>query len=142
MRLLGVESDLPETLVVFAEQNDDTHSLNVEGTGDVQLGLVDKVNDLVVGTVPYILPKDMLIFKIYRCGIRAVALKRTRDAVDGEKLVEELTSAGPICLSAQQTRIANSQLAELANGVIDPSLGEESTSCLEDEMCTKRPSFC
>ncbi|PSN73497.1 hypothetical protein BS50DRAFT_629517 [Corynespora cassiicola Philippines] len=76
--------------------------------------MVIGLNDLVVGTVPYILPKDLLIFKIYRCGIRAVALKRTRDAVDGEKLVEELTSAGPICLSVQQARIAKSQLAELA----------------------------
>ncbi|GAB1312204.1 hypothetical protein MFIFM68171_02414 [Madurella fahalii] len=54
-----------------------------------------KLKNIPAGSVPYISPTDLLIFKMHSCGLRAQALKSVVDATDAAALLAGEPSAGP-----------------------------------------------
>lgn len=69
------------------------------------------------GSVPYISPTDLLIFKINSCGLRAQADKKAIDANDAETLLS--TMSRPLSLTDDQRGIAETGLADVvANGTM------------------------
>ncbi|RJE26815.1 hypothetical protein PHISCL_00840 [Aspergillus sclerotialis] len=55
--------------------------------------------------LPYISLQDLVIFKIFSCGLRASDAKRYRDDHDAEHLIRELDSQGQIVLSDRQKEV-------------------------------------
>ncbi|OBT73955.1 hypothetical protein VF21_07438 [Pseudogymnoascus sp. 05NY08] len=61
------------------------------------------VGTIPPGSVPYIAPIDLIVFKVFCCGLRDNILKKTRDATDAENLLQQETArSGPFTLSSVQ----------------------------------------
>ncbi|KAI8949883.1 hypothetical protein F4801DRAFT_579985 [Xylaria longipes] len=61
------------------------------------------VRDISPGTIPYISVDDLIVFKIFSCGLRSEVSKSRRDALDAFRLLEQKTRAsGPLRLSKHQ----------------------------------------
>ncbi|KAI1647086.1 uncharacterized protein F4817DRAFT_115910 [Daldinia loculata] len=62
-----------------------------------------RVKDIPEGTIPYITPSDLIVSKIFSCGLRGDPTKSRRDAADAENLLNEVTkSHGPLILAPHQ----------------------------------------
>lgn len=76
-----------------------------------------RLGSIPAGSVPYISPTDLLIFKINSCGLRAQAKKKAIDANDAETLLS--TMSRPLSLTDDQRGIAETGLADVvANGTM------------------------
>ncbi|KAF2230122.1 hypothetical protein EV356DRAFT_580299 [Viridothelium virens] len=73
----------------------------------------EKLKDIPDGTVPYISPIDLIIFKINSCGLRAQLTKRVTDASDAETLLEMETSRSPLSLTATQQATVEACIADV-----------------------------
>ncbi|RMD39644.1 hypothetical protein DV735_g5480, partial [Chaetothyriales sp. CBS 134920] len=73
-----------------------------EGLSPYMPAAAIKLRDLQPGIVPYISATDLVVFKVYSCGLRAERTKRRTDASDAENLLEQLASRGPLSLTNDQ----------------------------------------
>ena len=64
-----------------------------------------KLKDLPANTVPYISIKDLVVFKVHSCGLRAQQGKRRTDANDAEALLSGATTQAPLALTDQQKEL-------------------------------------
>lgn len=76
-------------------------------------GAAKKLKSISSGTVPYISPTDLIVFKICLCGLRAEPIKRRTDARDAEALLDKETYHGPLHLSSTQRAIVEPCLADV-----------------------------
>lgn len=59
------------------------------------------IKDIPPGHIPYISPTDLIVFKIYCCGLRADNRKKTKDAGDAAAMLEKLGESA-LVLTADQ----------------------------------------
>ncbi|KAG6032240.1 hypothetical protein E4U41_007280 [Claviceps citrina] len=64
-----------------------------------------KLKDVAKGEVPYISPIDLIVFKIFSCGMRAQIPKRNLDATDALNLVIHEAQRSKIRLSLEQRKL-------------------------------------
>ncbi|KAG6089242.1 hypothetical protein E4U30_000151 [Claviceps sp. LM220 group G6] len=74
-----------------------------------------KIKDVPQGEVPYISILDLIVFKIFSCGMRAQAQKRLLDATDAETLVlYQIKNEGSgIKLSAKQKEMVEPYIVDV-----------------------------
>ncbi|KAF2968901.1 hypothetical protein GQX73_g4678 [Xylaria multiplex] len=73
-----------------------------------------KIKDIPEGTIPIISPEDLVLSKIFSCGLRGEHSKKQRDAVDAVALLEALTKSVPsLQLSEAKREIAKQGLADV-----------------------------
>ncbi|EXJ79894.1 hypothetical protein A1O3_08179 [Capronia epimyces CBS 606.96] len=56
----------------------------------------------MVREIPYISPTDLLVFKIFSCGLNRTSWQKDRDVHDAERLLEILADSKPLVLTTQQ----------------------------------------
>ncbi|CAJ2506275.1 Uu.00g004050.m01.CDS01 [Anthostomella pinea] len=63
----------------------------------------ETIKDIRPGTIPYIATDDLIVYKMFSCGLRGDAAKSRRDATDAARLLEVQTQAsGPLRLAKHQ----------------------------------------
>lgn len=73
-----------------------------------------KIKDISEGTIPMISPEDLVLSKIFSCGLRGHQDKKQRDAADAAALLEALTKSVPsLQLSDPKIEIAKQGLADV-----------------------------
>ncbi|KAK1729322.1 uncharacterized protein BDZ83DRAFT_50569 [Colletotrichum acutatum] len=65
------------------------------------------------GSVPYISPTDLIVFKINSCGLRAQVNKKRTDALDAVTLLELETRNGPLTLNSAQRAVVEQCIADV-----------------------------
>ncbi|KAK3312317.1 hypothetical protein B0H66DRAFT_595904 [Apodospora peruviana] len=79
-----------------------------------------KLRDIPDGTVPYISPTDLLVFKFKACSQRQEPIKRRTDVMDAETLVQRNVVPTPVNLTDQQKAAVERALPHvLSNGEKD-----------------------
>ncbi|RDW81521.1 uncharacterized protein DSM5745_05078 [Aspergillus mulundensis] len=73
------------------------------------------ISTLQLGQLPYISELDLLVFKIYSCGLRATSQKKIRDANDAMSLLDVLASKGPVVLNPDQHAAVTQGLDDVVN---------------------------
>ncbi|KAL9079254.1 MAG: hypothetical protein Q9157_001872 [Trypethelium eluteriae] len=95
----------------FLYKSPDGSNIQIDITPEWQAS--EKLKDIPDGTVPYISPIDLIIFKINSCGLRAQLTKRVTDASDAETLLEMETSRSPLSLTATQQATVEACIADV-----------------------------
>lgn len=72
-----------------------------------------KLQDIPVGGVPYISPTDLMVFKIFSCGLRAQAVKKRTDAADAEQVLTMMTEHSSLKLTSAQRAIVEPCIADM-----------------------------
>ncbi|KAI0517889.1 hypothetical protein F5B22DRAFT_103833 [Xylaria bambusicola] len=73
-----------------------------------------KIKDIPRGIVPMISPEDLVLSKMFSCGLRANPRQKRRDAGDAEDLLEALTAKVPsLRLSDAKIEVAKQGLADV-----------------------------
>ncbi|RAL09878.1 uncharacterized protein BO97DRAFT_472175 [Aspergillus homomorphus CBS 101889] len=72
------------------------------------------ISSISTGNLPYISELDLLVFKIYSCGMRPTTAKKNCDASDAERILRDLSLKGPIVLSPVQKTAVSKGLDDLA----------------------------
>lgn len=72
-----------------------------------------KLKNIQAGSVPYIPPVDLIVFKINSCGLRADGKKKETDASDAEALLNMVTANMSINLTTEQQAIVENGLADV-----------------------------
>ncbi|OIW30824.1 hypothetical protein CONLIGDRAFT_679579 [Coniochaeta ligniaria NRRL 30616] len=70
-----------------------------------------RLDSIPAGSVPYISPTDLLMFKMHSCGLRGDADKREQDAKDAETLLGAMTT--PPTLTHHQQQLAELNVADV-----------------------------
>ncbi|KAI1332867.1 hypothetical protein F5Y16DRAFT_418805 [Xylariaceae sp. FL0255] len=72
------------------------------------------IKSIEPGTVPYISVDDLIVFKIFSCGLRSEVTKSKRDALDAYRLLDQRTATeGPMHLAKHQVDVVLPGLADV-----------------------------
>ena len=72
-----------------------------------------RLRDIAPGNVPYISPTDLIVFKIFSCGLRPTANKRRVDAIDAQNLMLRFFSNSVVNLTGPQANLVSQGLGDL-----------------------------
>jgi hypothetical protein len=72
------------------------------------------VRNIEIGTIPYIRHQDLIVFKMFSCGLRGENTYKARlDAQDAEELLDMVPKLHPLFLDRHQKDIATTGLADV-----------------------------
>lgn len=72
-----------------------------------------RVRDIPPGVVPYISATDVVVFKIFSCGLRAQQSKKRTDAVDASDLLGHMTENSPLTLTSIQRQFVEEGIMDV-----------------------------
>ncbi|KAK4234485.1 hypothetical protein C8A03DRAFT_37754 [Achaetomium macrosporum] len=107
----------------FIKKHDTLYREYKTSQGDTRYHQVDfvprdvRVQDIPDGVIPYISRTDLIVFKLYSCGLRGQPDKGFTDALDAKDLLETLTA--PLALTTQQKTIVEDGIKDVMRHLQD-----------------------
>ncbi|KAF2743418.1 hypothetical protein M011DRAFT_480770 [Sporormia fimetaria CBS 119925] len=78
------------------------------------------IKDVPKGFIPYISSTDLIVFKIYSCGLRAEIAKRHQGAMDAQDMLHKEANGKPLRLASAQKSIVEQGLPDVLTFAEEP----------------------